>query len=73
MVICLERGADVHMAQLVPASPGERAVKRVCVLLTYVGLNVSASYDYVLLHTSCPCPVTFFLFLIDFCTTFVVK
>ena len=79
MVICLERGADVHMAQLmplpvtvccfskiqigftflVPASPGERAIKRVCVLLTYVGLNVSASYDYVLLHTSCPCPVTF--------------
>jgi len=54
MVICLERGADLHMAQLVPlplivscsskiqigfpslvpahpGSPGERAVKRVCV------------------------------------------
>ena len=41
MVICLERGADLHMAQiqigytfLVPAhpgSPGQRAVKRVCV------------------------------------------
>ena len=54
MVICLERGADVHMAQLMPlpltvscfskiqigfsylvpahlGSPGQRAVKRVCV------------------------------------------
>ena len=54
MVICLERGADLHMAQLMPlsltvscfskiqigfiflvpahlGSPGERAVKRVCV------------------------------------------
>ena len=54
MVICLERGADLHMAQLVPlpltvscfskiqigfsflvpahpGSPGQRAVKRVCV------------------------------------------
>jgi len=57
MVICLEQGADLHMAQLlslpltvsrfseiqigftflVPAdlgSPGKRAVKRVCVLLS---------------------------------------
>ena len=54
MVICLERGADLHMAQLMPlpltvscfskiqigftfvvpahpCSPGQRAVKRVCV------------------------------------------
>ena len=54
MVICLERGADLHMAQLMPLpltvswfskiqtgftflvpahpdSPGQRAVKRVCV------------------------------------------
>ena len=54
MVICLERGADLHMAQLMPlpftvscsskiqigftflvpahpSSPGQRAVKRVCV------------------------------------------
>ena len=54
MVICLEQGADVHMAQLMPlpltvscfskiqigfaflvpdhpGSPGQRAVKRVCV------------------------------------------
>ena len=57
MVICLERGADLHMAQLMllpltvssfskiqicftflvpahPGSPGQRAVKRACVLLT---------------------------------------
>ena len=56
MVICLERGADLHMAQLMPlpltvswfskiqigftflvlaypGSPGQRAVKRVCVIL----------------------------------------
>ena len=55
MVVCLEQGADLHMAQLLPlplavscfskiqigftflvpahlGSPGERAVKRVCVL-----------------------------------------
>jgi len=55
MVICLERGADLHMAQLMPlpltvicfskiqigftflvpahpGSPGQRAVKRVCVV-----------------------------------------
>ena len=56
MVICLERGADLHMAQLMPlpltvscfskiqigftflvlahpSSPGQRAVKRVCVCI----------------------------------------
>ena len=56
MVICLDRGADLHMAQLMPlpltvfcfskiqfgftflvpahlGSPGQRAVKRVCVLI----------------------------------------
>ena len=42
VVICLERGADLHMAQLMPlpvtflvpahlGSPGKRAVKQVCV------------------------------------------
>jgi len=59
VVICLERGADLHMAQLMPlpltvscfskieiglaflvpahpGSPGQRAVKRVCVLLCIV-------------------------------------
>jgi len=29
MIICLQRGADLHMAQL--GSHGQRAVKRVCV------------------------------------------
>ena len=32
MVICLERSADLHMAQLMPLPlTGKRAVKRVCV------------------------------------------
>ena len=44
MVVCLERGADLHIAQLMPlqltvscftkiqiGTPGQRAVKRVCV------------------------------------------
>ena len=58
VVICLERGADLHMAQLMPlplsvscftkiqigftflvpahlGSPGQRAVKRVCVSVEY--------------------------------------
>ena len=58
MVICLERGADLHMAQLMPlplslscfskiqigftflvpahlGSPGEMAVKQVCVCVTW--------------------------------------
>ena len=62
MVICLEQGADLHMAQLMPlpltvscfskiqigfaflvpadpGSPGQRAIKRVCVC-------VSISYDF---------------------------
>ena len=68
MVICLERGADLHMAQLMPlplavscfskiqigftflvpahlGSPGQRAVKRVCV---YVCVSVSE----IATHTS---------------------
>ena len=59
MVICLEQGADLHMAQLVPlpltvfcfskikigfiflvlahsGSPGQRAIKRVCVSYFFV-------------------------------------
>ena len=63
MVICLERGADLHMAQLMPlpltvscfseiqigliflvpahlGSPGKRAVKRVCVLLLLLSVNL---------------------------------
>ena len=58
MVICLERGADLHLAQLMPlpltvscfseiqigftflvpahlGNPGQRAVKRVCVLVSF--------------------------------------
>jgi len=40
MVICLERGADLHLSQLMPlpltvlahpGRPGQRAVKRMCV------------------------------------------
>jgi len=63
MVISLERGADLHMAQLMPlplnvscfskiqigftflvpahpVSPGQRAVKRVCVLGHLIAYNV---------------------------------
>ena len=59
VVVCLERGADLHMAQLMPlpltvscsskilidftlvvpahlGSPGQRAVKRVCVCFIFV-------------------------------------
>ena len=62
MVICLEQGADLHMAQLIslpltvscfskiqigftflvpahPGSPGQRAVKRVCVVCVCVNLE----------------------------------
>jgi len=68
MVICLERGADLHMAQLMPlpltvscfskihigfaflvpahpSSPGQRAVKRVCVcfyILPWLGPPLAA-------------------------------
>jgi len=64
MVICLERGADLHMAQLMPlpltvscfskirigftflvpahpGSPGQRAVKRVCVCGDFRGAQMS--------------------------------
>ena len=67
MVICLERGADLHLAQLMPlpltvscftkiqigftflvlahpGSPGQRAIKRVCVcyeLVGYFGLQLA--------------------------------
>ena len=72
MVICLEQGADLHMAQLMPlpltvscfskiqigfaflvlahpGSPGQRAVKRVCVCdlpikTTTISDSVSASH-----------------------------
>jgi len=67
MVICLERGADLHMAQLMPlpltvscfskiqtgftylvpahlGSPGERAVKRVCVFVVKFRVIVVVVY-----------------------------
>jgi len=74
MVICLDRGADLHMAQLMPlsltvscvskiqigcaflvpvhpGSPGQRAVKLVCVCVYY---SYDANEYYVLLiHTAC--------------------
>ena len=68
MVICLERGADLHMAQLMPlpltvscfskiqtgfaflvpahlGSPGQRAVKRVCVSRRFSHKELSANND----------------------------
>jgi len=67
VVICLERGADLHMAQLMPlpltvscfskiqigftflvpahlGSPGQRAVKRVCVHQSPCAGSVVATY-----------------------------
>ena len=64
MVICLEQGADLHMAQLMPlplivscfskiqigfaflvpahpGSPGQRAVKRVCVCVCALTLKLN--------------------------------
>jgi len=75
MVICLERNADLHMAQLMPmpltvscfskvqigftflvlahpGSPGQRAVKRVCVCV----------YIYIKLNTGCKCTVVLIIF-----------
>ena len=69
MVICLERGADLHMAQLMPlpltvscfskiqigfsflvpaylGSPGQRAVKRLCVLFDPWQLIIPPSTMY---------------------------
>jgi len=45
------------------------------ILLTYVGLNVSASYDcmYLYIPLALVLSLLFFLFLTYFCTTFVVK
>jgi len=66
MVVCLEQGADLHMAQLMPLpltvsclskiqigfaflvpahpdSPGQRAVKRVCVCATCTSYQVQTA------------------------------
>jgi len=71
VVICLERGADLHMAQLMPlplavpcfskiqivfiflvpahpGSPGQRAVKRVCVFMTQQWSALIINYIKVL-------------------------
>ena len=71
VVICLERGADLHTAQLMPlpltvscsskiqigftflvpahlGSPGQRAVKRVCVYSETVTVQLSASFNLAL-------------------------
>ena len=70
MVICLERGADLHMAQLMPlplivscfkkiqigftflvlahpVSPGQRAVKRVCVCVCVCIVSCLQCFDAV--------------------------
>ena len=88
MVICLERDTELHMAQLmplplivscfskiqigftflVPAHPGtagKRAVKRVCVCV--------CDCTYLYIPLALVLSLLFWLFLIDFCTTFVVK
>ena len=80
MVICLERGVDLHTAQLMPlpltvscfseiqigftflvpahlGSPGQRAVKRVCVCvcitsrITVYGIQLTSSVDQKLEET----------------------
>jgi len=80
MVICLERGADLHMAQLMPlpvtvscfskiqigftflvpahpGSPGQRAVKRVCVCVCgdFRGAQMSGGGSPVTVGTTCCC------------------
>ena len=86
VVICLERGADLHMAQLMPlpltvscsskiqigftflvpahpGSPGERAVKRVCVVASS---HMNSYYELMPLKTffckSFPLQAFFFFF-----------
>ena len=78
MVICLERGADLHMAQLMPlpltvscfskiqigfiflvpahlGSPGQRAVKRVCVCVCVLVSTVQyTSVSHCSLNFECP-------------------
>ena len=79
MVICLERGADLHMAQLMPlpltvscfskirigftflvpvhpGSPGQRAVKRVCVcVVIFEGRRCPGEESPVTVGTTCCC------------------
>ena len=76
MVICLERGADLHMAQLMPlpltvscftkiqtgftflvpahlVSPGKRAVKRVCVCVSFIVCVNTQSFSMLMLFFIC--------------------
>ena len=79
VVICLERGADLHMAQLMPlpltfsyfskiqidftflapahlGSPGQRAVKRVCVCVQLLSIkhgNLAANYYRLTRPSTC--------------------
>ena len=54
MVICLEQGADLHMAQIAftflvlarLGSPGKRAVKRVCVCFSALTLLVGHQEEH---------------------------
>ena len=75
MVICLERGADLHMVQPMPltltvscftkiqigftflvldhpGSPGQRAIKRVCVFISGITISpvISKLFESILLH-----------------------
>ena len=73
MVICLERGADLHMAQLMPlpltvacsskiqigftflvpahlGSPGQRAVKQMCVCVCVATANIITVLSFQLTH-----------------------
>ena len=75
MVICLERGSDLHMAQMIPlpltvscfnkiqigftflvsahlSSPGQRAIKCACVLVSATSMLWFAHYLLVQLATS---------------------
>ena len=74
MVICLERGADLHMAQLMPlpltiycsskiqigftflvpthlGSPGQRAVKRVCDIVSWSYAAIAVAFRLPFLCT----------------------
>jgi len=80
VVNCLDRGADLHMAQLMPlpltvscfskiqigftvlvpshpGSPGQRAVKRVCVCVMAVNVNEKRKQTAILETVVNQCPV----------------
>ena len=73
MVICLERGADLHMAQLMLlpltdycsskiqiGSPGKRAIKHVCVCVCFVRMLENDIGNYLFaLHKCCDIFLTY--------------